>query len=1188
MTTPVIAGCNHLRHHSAHGEITAWHATGDDGSSLLVYTHTADLPTPHVRERLAERAELTQLGTHPAMAGFVELIELPTRAALVVAAAGGTRLSELAPRALSAVEVLQIAIDLAPALAELHVRGVGHGGVHADGVGVLDGQATIEAPWFDVAVVSPADDLAALAHLISRMLLNAGRRVPQGVQRVLDAATATEPMQRYRSIIGMAHDLAHCRDELRQTEMSSPFPLALDSFALTWRDPRQVLGVGPQLTVVDTWVHSVQSSGSPAFVVLEGPSGAGRSSLLAALSAELTQRSVAHGNARFSPGGDHLPLAGPRALIDDVVTRLLAGPAASRERVAARLHAAVGRDVALAVQLAPSLAKIVGEQAAPAEGTALDVAARAEVAAKAVIEAFAADGPFVALLDDADAADDASIGLLQVMARLTVPVLVVLARRTDADSTALLEAVESLEHHQAVVYRHTLPPLDRSVLHEIVSDGLGLRDGSAAPLAAALWARSGGNPGLAITDLQTLIADGDVVVDPRTGTWSWSPAALTESPSAGAAEAARQRVARVALGHRQVLHAAAMAGHLATPEIIAFGFDRSLETVTAILDRLHAEQFLDWRSTGAVVFHDDSLRRAVVESLDGPSRGALRLRLARAALVLVGPTASPAAADVFEALQLLDGHEHALTEQETSVYIGWCELAARVAHGSGGYAAALELQMRALGAVGPMGWQVDSERTFELHLRAAENAMVVGRTSLVDQLLDTAWAHHPTALQRVRALRVLGNRWWTRQDQSGGLAEMHLILRELGERLPARPTMLHVVREFLSTRRVLKGRSPESFLDAPQLTDERVRATLDTMLSGVHLAYTAEPMTHVLLVLRGIRLTASHGVSASSAYFVAGYGLLLCGLGRDLQRGIGFGRAGMELADRVDGPVRTMVTFAHNGFVRHWGEPLAATIEPLMAEYRQGLAIGRGGYSHTCGTFAVLHALLSSQPLGRVDVMAADLVRDLERLGEGAFAQRVKLVGQAVCDLRYGVGTGVPIDGDQFSVPTWAAAKVRRGEFALTVHTVRAFVALVEQRRDVAVEAVRAAAPHVRTAPGETIVGLHSFQIALLHRLGADVDRRAARRGEKRLRTMAASNPHDYAHRVALLDALAARSDLERFAAAAAAARANDALADLCVIANLAAERATDVVEQARWKTMALSALQAWGAEGPAPVTRRR
>ena len=217
------------------------------------------------------------------MARFVELIDLPTRAALVVTAAAGPRLSELDPRAVSAVDVLQVAIDLAPALAELHVHGVGHGRVDLDHVGLVDDQATIDAPWFDVAVASPADDRASIAQLIAQMLLRGGRRVPQGVQRVLDAASS--PTGGYRSIIGMAHDLAHCRDELRRTDMCSPFPLALGGFALTWRDPRRTIGVAPQLAVFDECLETVRATGAPAFLVAEGPSGAGRSTLMRAAAA---------------------------------------------------------------------------------------------------------------------------------------------------------------------------------------------------------------------------------------------------------------------------------------------------------------------------------------------------------------------------------------------------------------------------------------------------------------------------------------------------------------------------------------------------------------------------------------------------------------------------------------------------------------------------------------------------------------------------------------------------------------------------------------------------------------------------------------------------------------------------------------------------------------------------------------
>jgi len=1185
--TPIaLAGYGDLRTIGRSGEVLSLIGTRDDGLPVMVRTHASDLPTPVVRELLADQAETARFVRHPSIAPVLDLIELPTRAALVAALPKGTVLSELPARTLSPVEILQLAIDLVPGLAELHVHGVGHGGITIDSVAVDGEHPNLASPWSDGRRTLPADDQKALADLIVAMLQRSSWRIPQGLRVVLDAARHPDAVRRYRSVVGFRHDLQRCRTELAQTDMCTPFAPNLDRFALNWRDPVAAFGLRPLAAQLGETISDLSTRGVPSMVVIEGPAGAGRSSLLHALDDHLGAAGVMRGLARFRTSGETQPLRAPRDLIARVVDDLVTRPPL-RDAVAAALGDRLGADVALAAQLAPSLSRVVGLQPAPAEGAALDVAARVEAAGRAIVGAIAEVAqPLVAIFDDADAADAASLAALRVMSTVRGPLVVVLARRTDAAQVAMAEMLDSLEGTGITVDRLTVPPLDRSTMHAMIADGLGLSEGSGAPLANALWARSGGNPGLAIADLQTLLATGDVQVDPHTAEWSWSASALQEAPSPGVTEVTRQRVQRVPPQHRQILCAAAIAGRLATPAVLALALDRSVETTTAVLDRLAADQLLEWRSTGMVQFHDDSLRRAAADHLEGPERSGTRVRLARALMAISARATvdlgAPSDDERFEVLQLLDGHEHALTAEEAATYAAWSEDAARAAHGSGGYGAALELQLRALAVLGPVGWSHEPERMFELHLRAAQNALVVGRTSLVDQLLDTAWAHQPTAMQRVRALRLLGNRWWTRQDQSGGLAEMQSILRDLGERFPSRPTVTQVAREFLVTKRALRGRTPESFLSAPPLEDERVRALLDTMLSGVHLAYTSEPLTHVVLVLRGLRLTARHGVCPASAYFVAGYGLLLCGLGRDLPSGIGYGRAGMALADRHGGAVHTMVTFADNGFVRHWGEPLHDTVAPMLDEYRAGLATGTGGYAHTCGTFAALHSLLSSRPLPRVDDMAAEMIRELEALGEGAFVQRVKLVAQAVSDLRYGVGEREPLDGPLFSAIAWEAAKPRKGEFALMVHTVRAFIALVQGRLDVAAASVRAATPHVRSAPGEAIVGVHSYQLALLGRLGADVDRRAAKRAERRVRRAAAANPYDYGHRIALLDAVGRQGQPAAFDEVAASARRHEALADLAVIAALAERAATDPGEAMRWRAAAIAALRAWGAEGVA------
>ena len=1074
-----------------------------------------------------------------------------------------------------------------PALAELHVHGVGHGGIGLSNLWYLDGDVMLASPWSDRLRPSPLDDQAALAGLVRTLLLRAGLRLSEGVRTVLEAAEHVDPDRRYRSVVGLGHDLARCRDELRTTEMCSPFLLSTAAHALGWRDPKRALGLESAVASLTSQVNAVRESGAPSVLVIEGPAGIGRSRLLGELQRSLESQLIPHGAAQFGPGGDVEPLRAPRELIAHFTEQVLLGNTAPRERLVSQLRERLGDDVAIAVRLAPSLAQLLGEQATTLEGAALEKVARLETTARTLVETLGhMSAPLVALFDDAESADAASLAAFRGLLTVRAPILVVLARRTDAEQVGLGELIDVLRAVGTPVTSHLVSPLDRSSMHEMVCDGLGLTDGAAAPLAHALWTRSGGNPGLAITDLHTLLADGELTVDPHTARWSWSDASLVTATSQGVAEATRQRVERVPPSHRQVLWAAALAGHVATPSVIAGAIDKSVDTTVAVLDRLSADQLLEWRATGVVAFHDDGLRRAAEDSLDGPGRDALRLRLARAVLAEARSFPDTSDATRFEVLQLLRGHEHALTDDEARMFALWCASAARVAHRAGGYAVALDLQLRQLQMAGPTAWNDAPDAMFELHLRIAENALVLDRLALVDQMLDQAWARQPSAMQRVRALRLLGNRWWTRQDQSGGLAEMHAILRELGEPFPTHPSLPQVAREYIATRRALRGRTPESFVSAPALNDERVRATLDTMLSGVHLAYTTEPMTHIVLVLRGIRLSARHGVSGASSYFVAGYGLLLCGLGRDLERGLGFGRAGMALSERTGRKLHTMVVFAHNGFIRHWGEPLPATIEPLLVEYRQGLATGRGGYAHTCGTFAVLHSLLSSRPLPRVDEMAHEMAMELERLGEGAFVQRVKLVAQAVADLRDGLNGEELLNGPHFAAAEWAAAKERRGEMVVMVHTVRAMVALAYNRRDEAAQAVRTASSQVRSAPGEAIVGVHWFQLALLRRLGVKVNRRSARRAERQLRRVAAINPHEFAHRVALLDALVAGASPAQFDTAATIARQNDALADLCTIAHVAVSRSKDPAEQQRWRAMGVTALRAWGAEGVATALR--
>ncbi|HAP76534.1 MAG TPA: hypothetical protein DCR14_10665, partial [Acidimicrobiaceae bacterium] len=61
--------------------------------------------------------------------------------------------------------------------------------------------------------------------------------------------------------------------------------------------------------------------------------------------------------------------------------------------------------------------------------------------------------------------------------------------------------------------------------------------------------------------------------------------------------------------------------------------------------------------------------------------------------------------------------------------------------------------------------------------------------------------------------------------------------------------------------------------------------------------------------------------------------------------------------------------------------PREHAVEPLLREYRDGLLVGRGGYAHSAGTFAVLHAFLANRPLDEVRRLAVRMRTELDQLG---------------------------------------------------------------------------------------------------------------------------------------------------------------------------------------------------------------
>ncbi|MGY6500727.1 MAG: diguanylate cyclase domain-containing protein [Acidimicrobiales bacterium] len=1243
MTTDGFAGYTVVAELAQLGQTLLLRARNGQGVTVLIKTHVTDLPSSDMRERIRREHHVSSLATSDHLAGVHELIDQPTRAALVLDDPGERRLDDLvADGAIDLLGLLDIAVDAADGLAALHRERLVHRAVGPDRIVLASGRNGVLTDLYDAApagarprrdtagrhpapeqtattvpAADPASDQFSLAATIAWAVEMLDIDMPDGLAAVIEVATRADPRQRYRSMLGLRHDLRRVRASVAESGACAELDPVVECPTLAWETPSIQVGRDDVVAQIDAVVGSVEQTTSGRVVVVRGPAGSGRTALLGALSDRLADRGIVSGLGRFVDGGPTLPLRGPLEMMEQVVAQLLAMPDDVLARVRAELTHQLGTELDLAVQVIPALQQLTGiEPATLSLSPQVSTTGIERVVRTAVRSIAEVVPPLVALFDDADHAGVTSLQTFEILGGQpdAGPLAVILT--AGHETSAFDDVLDRMRTHGVLVDEIHLRPLEAGAVARIIAAGTGSAvDDDMMKLADAVWRRSGGTPALVLADLWALAAEGSLQVDLEAGAWVWDDRALDVSDTRLVDDAAVGRLAALDDELTEMVVAVAAAGRSCSDPVLCRFLDLDSDEVRTRVDRGVAATVLVRPDPDgdAVMCADEGIRRSVLERLDADARREVEGRVADALIGAIprGHDGALRATDEqrFTLIRLLADQPTCRTDPaRRALYIDLCELAARDAHRSAGFNEALDLQVAAVEALGPTGWTDQHDRMFELHLRAAENALMSGRTDVVDELLADIHSHDPSPTQRVRTMRVLGSRAWTRQAHDVGLDEMRLLLADLGEPLPPRPTWADVAREYAVTRRVLGRRTPESFLEHRPLTDDRVRAAMDAMLSSVHLAYVDQPTTHMLLVLRGVQLTVRHGVTDSSSYFLTAFGMLSLSVPGSMGRALRYGTVGRTLAERSDRGTAAIVAFAHDAFVRHWGAPLGDTIEPLTQAFHRSIESQERGYGLTGGTFAVLHGFLASRPLRTIETETAGLAAEYDQLDEHAYQQRVAVVQQAVADLRTGVDAG-PLDGDRFSVSRWLAAKPRRGELAVIAHTLRALVARCVGDDDTFAEATAAAAPLVRTAPGQAVLGLHWFHEALLaaDSLGrpgsrAELLRRRVRaeRTLRRLRSLARHAPANADHRVALVEATIAghtggRSAraraMEAFDDAISLATRNGVLYDLATAAERAARFHAHSGRHAlarHYARVAHDAWEAWGAVSPAETIGER
>jgi len=834
------------------------------------------------------------------------------------------------------------------------------------------------------------------------------RALPAVLSDLILKLLAKTAEDRYQSAAGVERDLARVAQAL-ESGRPPAFALASEDASGELSIPQKLYGRQAALAELRALVESC-TRGGKHLCLLAGASGIGKSALVSELGVGVGRSYFVRG--KFDALGRATPYSAILAACRGAIEAALAE---GQERLAQQRFAlgrALGTNARVLLDLIPELGLLIGPQPSVPHLGAVEAQRRFEDVFQAFIRAFATpERPLVMFLDDLQWADAASLRLLQGLMQATsvAHLLLIGAYREGEVSTIhpLTLMLDELRRQASAISTIELGPLMLGETAQLLVDTLGARSADVDPLAAALIAKTQGNPFFIAQFLHALERSGAIVFDRRACAWRWDLSLVeAELATDNVIDLLLERLRHLPAPSQAALRLAACIGHVFDTRALGLlagdvgaassGLWEALDAGLVVpLDshyryarqvrRGAAQDELDALNARFQFVHD-RVRQAAYLLLADDEQRRTHLGLGRALLDAAG--GAPRDEQLFEIVDHLDrarsliddgGERRALAQLNAR--------AAARARDAAAPGASIAYAGVALELLGPDAWMLEPELVYRVHLLRAECAYLNGDLQAALEPLDAIEARAGTLLMRAagRRLRsvILTNLGRLADACAHGAASARLLGLELPSVDDKASLGVAIGKAFGRFQQALGGRSVESLAELPAMTDARELALADVLASTVPAAYQSNPELAVLVVLEGVRRPLEHGTAPISPFFYCQYAIVHIASTGDLATADRFGVLGVALAERPEHRAAApSVNFLWAGFIAHWCRPFATCHEHFRRALALSLELGDYAYASYCATHGLGCRFFSGQPLAEIATGIEDSWELIERTGD--------------------------------------------------------------------------------------------------------------------------------------------------------------------------------------------------------------
>jgi predicted ATPase len=300
--------------------------------------------------------------------------------------------------------------------------------------------------------------------------------------------------------------------------------------------------------------------------------------------------------------------------------------------------------------------------------------------------------------------------------------------------------------------------------------------------------------------------------------------------------------------------------------------------------------------------------------------------------------------NVFLVVKLLDnGIRFVQSEEELEQMAGLLCIAGTKAAQASAFEDAASYFRKGIDLLPPGHWERDASYALsqQLYNCSAEMECCLGNGTKVDELVETILTNSRCLQDQLRAYDTQIYSLSSRNEMIKSIRVGLDVLRQLGESVPRRPTLLLNIKELVTTTLALRRVKCEDVLCLRPMRNWQKAAVLQIINLVFPSVLRSQPEYALFLVAKGVKLTMRYGLSPVSSTMFSAFGMMVCHPVGFVEEGRRYEEIGWRIFEKFGAnDLRSRIYVMRYAYVKPWGDSMKASLPALVTGANSGMMTG--------------------------------------------------------------------------------------------------------------------------------------------------------------------------------------------------------------------------------------------------------